>query len=57
MEDEFFDKDLLVSLIDGLGYWSEDAMTYHKNEDTLGAVLVPTSCIDIVRCLDTQNRF
>lgn len=38
MDDEFFDKDLLISLIDGLGYFSEDTLTYHKNSDTLGAV-------------------
>jgi hypothetical protein len=38
MDDDLFDKDLLVSLIDGLGYFSEDTLTYEKNRDTLGAV-------------------
>lgn len=38
MDDEVFDKDLLISLIDGLGYFSEETLRYQKNRDTLGAL-------------------
>lgn len=39
MDDDFFDKNLLISLIDGLGYFSEDTLTYEKSKDTLGKLL------------------
>jgi Timeless protein len=38
-ENSFFDKDLLVSCIDGLGRFSSERTSYEKDLDTLGAHL------------------